>query len=345
MDNVENVLKNDAESYPSFKKNKEKIENFLGIDIRKNFLSWMDGEVVLAQNTPGSLGYQNEFVAIIKMKDKSDAIENLNFIEERIRKRTPVKFKTIDYEGYGIHYLEMKGFFRLLFGKMFERLDKPYYTIIDDYAVFSNSSATLLSMIEDYRQEQTLEKDEAFDDFMDDFNNKSSLFVYVNSQKSFPLWKNLVAASTWRSMQENQNFLLCFPQIGFQLMADKTLFDTRMIAQFQKPKIEEAETEETETEEEDFSLREDSLSNLQLFYVEKMTGNIYTEFYEDGAVRSQTEMKNGIRHGKYKEFYPDGKLKIYGKFKKNARNGTWHYYNEDESVLKKEKWKNGVLKK
>ena len=349
MDNVENTLKNDASSYQSFKKNWDRIESFLGIDIRKNFLSWMEGEVVFAQNTPGSLGRQNEFVAVIKMKDKNDAVSNLNFIEERIRKKTPVKFKTIDYEEYSIHYLEIKGFFRLLFGKMFDKLDKPYYTIINDYAVFSNSPATLLSMIEDYRMGQTLDKEKEFNKFMNVFNNKASAFVYANANKSFPLWKNYVAASTWSSIQDNQNFILCFPQIGFQLTAEKTVFDTRMIAEFQAPAIEEVELEEDDDfsfdENDDSFDEEEALSNLQLFYIEKMSGNVYTEFYDDGTVKSKAEMKNGIRNGKYKEFFPDEKLKSYGKFKNNKKNGVWHYYDEDGKLIKKEKWKGGELVK
>jgi hypothetical protein len=344
MDNVENILKNDAETWQSFQKNREKIENFLDIDIRDNFLSWMEGEVVFAQNTPGSLGYQNEFVAVIKMKDKDAAIENLNFIEERIRKKTPIEFKTINYEGYDIHYLEIKGFFKLLFGGMFERLDKPYYTVIEDYAVFSNSPATLLSMIEDYRLEQTLDRDEAFDDFMDEFNSRSSLFVYANSQKSFPLWKNLLSSSTWQSVEENKNFILCFPQTGFQLTADGMLFDTRAVFQFREPQPEIATDDIEVAEDDELSLAEDTLSNLQLFYVEKMTGNVYTEFYDDGSIKSQTEMKDGIRQGKYREFYPSGKLKIYGKYKNDLKNKTWHFYNEDETLLRKEKWRNGELK-
>ena len=349
MDNVENALKNDADTYQSFKKNWNKIENFLGIDIRKNFLSWMDGEVVFSQNTPGSLGYQNEFVVVIKMENKNDAVKNLNFIEERIRKKTPVKFKTIYYEGYEIHYLEMKGFFRLLFGKMFERLDKPYYSIIEDYVVFSNNTATLLSMIEDYHLGQTLCKDKEFNGFMKEFNDKSSVFMYVNTNKSLPLWKNLVAASTWSSIQDNRNFIVCFPQAGFQLTADKKVFDTRIIAEFSEPAVEapidEIEDEDEIEEIDNDESNENALSELQLFYIEKMSGNVYTEFYDDGSVKSKTEMKSGIRYGKCKEFYPNGKLKSYGKFKNNKKHGIWHHYNDDESLLKKEKWKEGTLVK
>lgn len=347
MDNVETILKNDETSYRSFKRNWDKIESFLGIEIRKNFLSWMEGEVVFAQNTPGSLGRQNEFVAVIKMKDKNDAINNLNFIEERIRKKTPVKFKTIDYEGYSIHYIEMKGFFRLLFGKIFEKLDKPYYTIIDDYVVFSNSTATLLSMIEDYRLGQTLDQNKEFDEFMNEFNNNSSVFLYANTRKLFPLMKDFVASSTWTSIQNNQNFILCFPQTGFQLTVDKSVFDTRIVAEFKEVIIEDNSLEIIDIDDDDFSTSEnsDSLSSLQLFYIEKMSGNVYTEFYEDGSIKSKTEMQNAARNGKYKEFYPDGNLKVYGKYKNNKKHKTWYYYDKNENLLKKEKWKNGVCVK
>ena len=348
MDNLEQVMKNTPESYQTFKKNQERIEGLLGISIRDHFLSWMDGEVVFAQNTPGMLGRQNEFVAVIKMKDKEDAIKNLQFIEKRISAKTPVKFKQIDYEGYEIHYLEIKGFFRLLFGRMFEKLNKPYYTIIDDYVVFSNSTATLLSMIEDYRSGQTLNKDKEFKEFMGDFNSKASIFAYTNTQKFFPLWKEFVSASTWEDLQANSNYVLCFPQTAFQLTGGKqNMFDTRLIAQFSEPKEEE---EEEETEEEmiqeelDFSSREDTLKNLQLFYVEKMSSNVYTEFYEDGTIKSRTEIKKGIRHGKHQAFHPNGKMKANGKFKNNKRNGTWRHYDENERLILKEKWKDGVLK-
>lgn len=341
MDNVENVLQNNNDSYQSYKKTWDKISNYLKIDIRKNFLGWMDGEVVFAQNTPGSLGRQNEFVAVVKMKDAKEAVANLNFIEECIRKKTPVKFKTIEYEGYSIRYLHIGGFFRLLFGRMFEKLDKPYYTIIDDYVVFSNSTATLLSMIEDFRTGQTLENETEFDTFIDEFNSQASLFVYANSQKSFPLLKNLVSAPMWQSVQENRNFIVCFPQIGFQLTADNMVFDTRMVTEFQKPNLEENVLTDEEFDEEEFSVNEDTLSTLQLFYAEKMTGNVHTEFYDEGTIKSQTEMKNGVRNGIYKEFYPSGKLKVYGRFKNNKKNKTWYFYGEDEVLLKKNKWKDG----
>jgi len=343
ISNVENVLEKNREAYNEFKKNWDLIENKLKIDIRKNFLSWMEGEVALAQHTPGALDMQNEFVVVIKMKNRNEAIKNLDFIEESIRKNTPVKFKTIEYEGYGIHFLEMKGFFRLLFGKMFDKLNKPYYTIINDYAVFSNSTATLLSMIEDYRLGQTLEKDEDFKHFISEFNSKSSIFTYINTSKFFPLARDLVSASNWNDLQDNQNFILCFPQIGFQLTGEKEIFDTRWFGEFCIPP-EEQDDDDIETEPVPFSEREDTIQNLARFYLEKFSGNVYTEFYDDGNIMSKSEISKGIKNRKYQAFYPNGKLQVSGKFKNNKKNGTWNYFDENGKLVRKEKWKNGVKK-
>ena len=47
MDNLEQVMQNTPESYRVFRKNLDKIENMLDINIREHFLSWVDGEVVL----------------------------------------------------------------------------------------------------------------------------------------------------------------------------------------------------------------------------------------------------------------------------------------------------------
>jgi len=353
--NVESVLEKDKDAYKEFKKNWNLIEKILKIDIRKNFLSWMDGEVALAQHTPGSLDRQNEFVVVVKMKNRNDAIKNLNFIEESIRKNTPVKFKTIEYQGYGIHFLEMKGFFRLLFGKMFDKLNKPYYTIIDDYAVFSNSTATLLSMIEDYRLGQTLEKDSDFNRFINEFNNKSTIFTYLNTKKFFPLARNLVSSENWSSLQDNQNFVLCFPQTGFQLTGENGMFDTRWFGEFsvspeetEKDSIETEQadlTEKSDTEQAGFAERDDTIQNLARFYVENFGKNVYTEFYDDGNVKSKSEILKGIKNGKYQAFYPTGELQTAGKFKNNKKDGTWNYFDESGKLVRKEKWKNGQLKK
>lgn len=54
------------------------------------------------------------------------------------------------------------------------------------------------------------------------------------------------------------------------------------------------------------------MSELKRFYVEKFEGNVLREFYPEGALKSEVEVKEGKRHGRYREYYEDGTLKLRG---------------------------------
>ena len=47
------------------------------------------------------------------------------------------------------------------------------------------------------------------------------------------------------------------------------------------------------------------------------SGNILREFYPEGALKSEAEIKEGKRHGRYREYYENGKLKFRGKYANN----------------------------
>ena len=59
------------------------------------------------------------------------------------------------------------------------------------------------------------------------------------------------------------------------------------------------------------------MSELKRFYVEKFEGNVLREFYPEGALKSEVEVKEGKRHGRYREYYEDGTLKLRGKYANN----------------------------
>lgn len=99
----------DGEEYM---KSKEKIEGYLKISIEDDFLSWMDDEIALIQLNSNSNRNKVELAVAIKHNDLDDTKERLAYIEQQIRKKTPVKFKGIDYKGQQIHFLSIKGFSR-----------------------------------------------------------------------------------------------------------------------------------------------------------------------------------------------------------------------------------------
>lgn len=105
-----------------------------------------------------------------------------------------------------------------------------------------------------------------------------------------------------------------------------------------KKLVEVATDEEDEEMNEDVVTEKEQLSELKRFYVEKFEGNVLREFYPEGALKSEAEVKEGKRHGRYREYYENGKLRLRGKYSHNQPKGTWKYYTEEGKFERKEKF-------
>jgi antitoxin component YwqK of YwqJK toxin-antitoxin module len=268
------------------------------------------------------------------------AKEKMAFIEKKVKKRTPVNVKVLTYKDYTIHYIELKGFFALFFGKMFDKFEKPYYTYIEDYVVFSNSPASILSLIEDYEQGRLLKDNEGFKQVYAQFNNKSTYFAYINTRMFFPMLKPVLNEKTWTDLYAHKEIVYSFPYSGFQIIDEQQRIAMQLTLNYapykQEVITEDVEQEEDEDEEPDGS-ENDDIDDLNRFYAEKFQGNVYRDFYQDGALKSECEIRKGKRHGKYHEYYDNGTLKIRGKYVKGEPRGTWKYYTETGTFDKKVK--------
>ena len=71
----------------------------------------------------------------------------------------------MNYKGYEINFMAIKGFFKMFFGGAFEKLDKPYFTIIDDYVIFSNEPSTLRAVVDSFAAKETLSTSEDLSPF------------------------------------------------------------------------------------------------------------------------------------------------------------------------------------
>jgi hypothetical protein len=279
-----------------------------------------------------------------------------------VKKRTPVKFKEVDYRGYTISYLGMKSFFKLILGKLFSRYDKPYYTIINNFVIFSNHPQTLESLIDDYLDKNTLIRSEEFRQFKKSFDDESSVFIYLNTPVLFNTMKKLADAPTKASMETNKEYIVCFRQMGFQLIPEPGKFKTLLAEQFvaPEPAIESAEAEaETEVqsdstvvepsieeaEEIDLEAKETDPMELPYIYALNVNAKSHTEYYADSTVHVKVELKNGFKDGSFTEYYESGKVKMTGEFEKDKRDGIWKLYDETGKLLLKRKYEDGVVSK
>lgn len=340
MKELENALSvHDKLLYDTYQSSKKKIEGLFGISLEENFLSWMAGEFAITQSEPGLLGHEPELILAVRAKSIKDARRNMELIEKKIKRRTPIKIKTVNYKDFEINYIEMKGFFRLFFGKLFDKFEKPYYTYVDDYVVFSNKAASLLSFVEDYEQKNLLKNNQGFKDAFSYLKSSSTVFLYTDVHKFYTQLRPMMNAATWNEIQSNRDVLYSFPYWTMQIIGDKESASLQCVMDY-SPYIPEkvAAIDEEDEEIEDAATEKEQISELKRFYVEKFEGNVLREFYPEGALKSESEVKEGKRNGRYREYYENGNLKLRGKFANNKPKGTWKYYTEEGKFERKEKF-------
>ncbi|MCU0429397.1 MAG: DUF3352 domain-containing protein [Cytophagaceae bacterium] len=325
-------LKKDLSAYDEYMSNIRKTEKFLNISIEKDFVSWIDDEVALLELTSAGEGLDNEMALVLKAGNIEKAKDRLEHIEKMIRKRTPVKFKSIDYQGYRISYLSIKGLFKVLLGKFFARYDKPYYTILNNYIIFSNHPQTLESIIDDYLAKRTLARSESYRNFRSGFANQGAVFAYLNTPSLFSSLKNIATRDTRLSMDSNKAYIQCFRHVGFQLIPSQQKLDVMLSEQFELAKKEVPSLADTLQVSDSL----EALFKLPYIYVKDPNAREYKEYYEDSSsIKLVVELKYGFKDGHFTEYYPSGEVKLKGKFKKDRRSGTWKAFSEQGELLGK----------
>ncbi|MEL6732996.1 MAG: DUF3352 domain-containing protein, partial [Bacteroidota bacterium] len=228
----------DPEGYKDLAKNQKRLEKLLKIEFERDFFSWMDEEIVSAIVPSNEAETKFTYYAMLHFDDVDDAKKRMNYVLERIDKRTPVKFQAIDYRGFEIKYMELNGFFKLFFKKMFSEIEKPHFTYIDDYVVFANDTTALITLIEDYLNQQTLANDEAYKDYIDSFDGSSNIFTYLRNEHLYGYLYNTLDVETRRDLRKNKDLLQSFPQIGLQLYPSGGMYKMYLNAEFQKKEEE-----------------------------------------------------------------------------------------------------------
>ncbi len=326
------------EELKDYEKNVERLENYLGISVKEDFYSWIGQEICFIKLRPQKNTRVEDVVVSIQANDIDKAKAGFDKIAQRIKKRSPAKFKSIEYRNFEIKYLEIKGFFKLFLGKLFKNLEKPYITYIEDFMVISNSEATLKQIIDDYLTGHTLSHDEKFMDFKDNFEGKSNLSVFLQMPKIYTNLYNFSNAETKKSIKENRDLILSFNNIGIQMVSEGDLFKTLIIATHDPDAAINDELEKIEQQSSDAlsleyfdSLRfkiilPDSVLAVNGSYSEKFPGTDVT--YIEGIISNHAV--NGI----WRTYYPSGNLKSTVNYEEGIVSGDAYFYYDDAKNTK-----------
>jgi hypothetical protein len=335
---VDQYASGNAEDMEDYSGNVKMVEKLLGIDVRKDFFDWIGEEIVFIKLRPVDQSRMEDVVVVIHTKNIDEAKEGLGRITKKIGRRTFVKFELEDYKNHQIGVLAQKGIFKLFFGKLFKRLEKPYFTYIEDYVVFSNSLEAIKEMIDDYLKGHTLSRKKEFMDFVAEFDNKSNISLFVQMPK---LYENLYAfsnAETKKSIVENKDLILGFNRIGFQLVSQGDMFITRLISDHnedaslmdQLERFEETLTDDLMKEEFD-SLRFKIVLPDSILQGNKAYRSYYTN--ERQTVHYEGKIANNQLNGIWRSYYENGNLKSSVNYKDGKVDGiAFFYYNDNKET-------------
>lgn len=333
--NLTSVMKQDIKSYDNYQKQIHKMENLMGISVEENILSWVGDEVCVAQMNE-VLGTNNKPTAVValKTKDVELAQKELDHVASKIKKRTPAIFKEINYHNYLIRYMDVKGFFKIFFGDAFNKIERPYYTIIDEFVVFSNSPYSLVGLIDDYENGRNLSSVKDYTNLAES-SKKSSLTLYANPQQIQLVLGPHLTVTGQRNLKVNKPVIDQLQNFWFNLESkDLNEFSTHLQLS-QSSKSERTNTLKVSDLKEMYD-RNAAQNGVSVEWIDD--GLFYKYFPGTQVVQIKAETDDGVLDGSYEEFDEKGNTLVAGKYKDGRKKGVWKYYDASGNSIKKEKY-------
>lgn len=338
---IEQYKEGNAKDMENIEKTVGRIEGYLGISLKEHFFDWIGNEIAFVKLRPGKDTRLEDVIAIFHTNNIENAKTGMAYILRKIKNRTPLVFKTYNYKNYDIFRLERHLFFKLFFTKTFKNMEKPYFTFIEDFVVFSNSEVALKKVIRDYITSNTLKYNTQFTNFKDGFRAKSNVSIFIRMPKMYQNLYQNANIEDKKSIRENSDFILSFARIGFQLVSDNKAYETTLLAEHDPQAVNADKLEITEKETTESSFREsvDSLKfkvspPIEVF--EKDTN--YIEYFADGkTIKYEGKVRNGKFDGLWKSYYQSGRIKnsityVDGKINKDAA----FYFDDKDNTVKAE---------
>ncbi|MCT4664285.1 MAG: hypothetical protein N4A45_03505 [Flavobacteriales bacterium] len=163
-----NVLERNLqfESYRSYRKKHKVKEKQLAKSIDNEFSIAYCGNTIEDQNKVG----------LIKLKDAEFAPDFLNASEDIYREVNISSFKNPELLYY-------------FFGSFFKSFKSPKAIVLDEFLIVSDEIANLKAVVNDYKADNVLSKQEAYNQIAEELNTNTNVQVYISDEalKLFPM--------------------------------------------------------------------------------------------------------------------------------------------------------------
>jgi antitoxin component YwqK of YwqJK toxin-antitoxin module len=327
-----------AEDMEDYAGNVKLVEKLLGINVQKDFFDWIGEEIAFVKLRPKDQSRMEDVVVAIHANNIDKAKEGLDRITKHIKRRTPVKFEIEDYKNHQIYMLVEKGLFKLFFGKLFKKLEKPYFTYIEDYVVFSNSLDALKQIVDDYLKGHTLSHKKEFMDFMAEFDSRSNVTLFIQMPKLYDNLNAFSTADTKKTLVDNKDLIMGFNRIGFQLVSENDMFKTKIITDHNEDAGMNEQLERFEQSASDDLMKEDFDSlRFKIVLPDSILqkNKPYRAYFPEPSqtIMYEGKVSNNQANGLWRSFYDNGNLKSAINYKDGKVDGiAFFYYNDNHET-------------
>ena len=328
---LENYKVNRLQSYTEMKKSLDRLNKFLDMDVAIIKPRLENDQKV------------DHIVLAIRAEDIHLAEDQMAYLTEQIQWRTPIRERVMEFNGHTIHYFRLKGFFQLFFGGIFERFERPYYTFLGDYVVFSNSPSTLAEMIKEYVLGNTLANNEKYMRLKGQLGNRKNVFGYVQTPNTYEFLYDAFKADTREGLEKNKGAFLSFETIGFSLSKEGGVFETQIIANYNDKAPEEYKMRELNRQ------FENQINKIEAgFYYPvipdsiAVSGQEYYEYKSEQAI-FKGALKDGEPDGVWCVFNVAGRLLGQFPYGDGKIDGVAPFFYENGDLLAQVTYKNGVI--
>lgn len=178
-------------------------------------------ESAFASNATGKSSVSANSWFLLRLKDPARARQYL----KKIAKTMQTTSREI-YNGHLIENAGVKNLIPRLFNPAFSTIENSWYTTLDDFIVFGNSSGSITNLLRFYESGKTLDMDENFNQFSDNLWDASNLLLYISPKSLNASLLNYLNEPVINTLNKNENILHNILGASFQFSATDSLFYT-----------------------------------------------------------------------------------------------------------------------
>jgi hypothetical protein len=216
--------------YNQYSRSLDVLQSTYEIDFLQEFLQVWDNEISIAFDEAYS--DDNKPISYLLLKVKSQSFAEERFAEI-IRKMAEKESRTMDRYtsvckidnelSFKIYYLPISRLTGKIFGEMFTNIDEHYFTLIENYLIFSDSPESLGKLLHDVVLNKTLITNQAYKDFKSNLTQKSNLYFYANIGKANLIFSKYLSEPLLQTWNENIEAFQKIQVFGFQMYSSNSM--------------------------------------------------------------------------------------------------------------------------